>query len=279
MSSPRPLTSSEQAAPQARTCSANRFIKLGAAVDLLGDRFDRFATGHHARLRTADQELHLLRGVDPIKDQAYFLCQLSPQQLSRALFPIGDLTKEQVRTMAAEAGLPTASRPDSQGICFLGQIPYDAFVEHHLGQAPGPIRDVSTGAVLGQHAGLWFHTIGQRRGLGLSGGPWYVVDKDLHNNILWVVHGQGRDELARRRLRIGVFNRLGTPPPGERFQVRLRHGPAAIGCTVAWSATGAEVTLDEADPGVATGQFAVLYNGDRCLGGGPIDEIPTLRPE
>jgi tRNA-specific 2-thiouridylase len=256
----------------------NRQIKLGAAVDLLGDRFGRFATGHHARLERSGGELRLLRGVDPVKDQAYFLCQLTQQQLERAVFPIGDLTKHEVRAMATAANLPTAMRPDSQGICFLGQIPYDAFVEHQLGEQRGEIRDVSSGDVLGRHRGLWFYTIGQRRGLGLAGGPWYVVEKDLASNILWIVHGDRRDDLARRTFRVSAFNQIGTPPPGERFKVRLRHGPSAIGCTVQWIAEGVEVELDQPDPGVATGQFAVLYDGDRCVGGGPIDEIQAVRP-
>lgn len=256
----------------------NREIKLGAAVDLLGDRFGAFATGHHARLHRTGSELHLMRGVDPVKDQAYFLCQLSQEQLERALFPIGDLRKDQVRALAAEAGLPTATRPDSQGICFLGQIPYDAFVEHHLDAQPGDIRDVSSGEILGQHRGLWFHTIGQRRGLGLAGGPWYVLDKGLDANVLWVVHGDRRDELARRWFRISKLNRIGTLPADTRLEVRLRHGPSAIGCTVDWLGEGVEVKLDAPDPGIAPGQFAVLYHGDRCLGGGPIDRTPPVRP-
>ncbi|PWB67468.1 MAG: tRNA 2-thiouridine(34) synthase MnmA, partial [Holophagae bacterium] len=171
----------------------NRAIKFGAVVDLLGDEFELVASGHHARVARRDGLARLLRGVDPVKDQSYFLCRLSQQQLARSLFPIGGMTKAEVRAEARRAGLPNQDRPDSQGICFLGRVPYDDFIEFELGTREGEIVEHGSGQVLGTHRGYWFHTIGQRRGLGLAGGPWYVVAKDPERNLVTVVHA---DRLA-----------------------------------------------------------------------------------
>jgi tRNA-specific 2-thiouridylase len=249
----------------------NRLIKFGAFVDHVGTSCDLVASGHHARVDHAASPSRLLKGADPVKDQTYFLSQLTQDQLRRSLFPIGHLSKTEVRSEAHRLGLPNAGRPDSQGICFLGRVPYDAFVENHLGRAPGPIRAVGSGVELGSHHGLWFHTIGQRRGLGLSGGPWYVVRKDRATNTLWVTH---RDELgahARARFRIDSPHWIARPPQRDRFELRLRHAPVTVGCTIAPTPSGGlKVVMDVADPGVAPGQFAVLYDGDECLGGGAI---------
>ena len=249
----------------------NRWIKFGAFVDRIGPSVEYVASGHHARVDHSSPPSRLFKGADPVKDQTYFLCQLTQRQLSRCLFPIGHLTKAEVRAQARRLGLPNCDRPDSQGICFLGRVPYDAFVEHHLGQATGPIRDIETGDQLGTHRGLWFHTIGQRRGLGLSGGPWYVVGKDEPHNLLLVVHRDALDRHARRRFRIPAPHWIADRPRGERFELRLRHAPATAGCTIAETGSdGLDVVMDVADPGVAPGQFAVLYDNDECLGGGVI---------
>lgn len=249
----------------------NRMIKFDAFVDHVGPAFDLVATGHHARVDHSSSPSRLLKGVDPVKDQTYFLSQLTRQQLARCLFPIGHLTKAEVRAQARRLGLPNSDRPDSQGICFLGRVPYGAFVEHHLGRAAGPIRDVETGEELGTHRGFWFHTIGQRRGLGLSGGPWYVVGKDRPTNTLLVAHRDALTRHSRDRFRIPSPHWLAGPPRRNRLELRLRHAPATVRCTVAGSDDrGLEVVMDVADPGVAPGQFAVLYDGDECLGGGAI---------
>jgi len=251
----------------------NRMIKFGAFVDRTEGRFDRIASGHHARIEERDGRYHLLRGVDPKKDQTYFLCQLRQGQLARCLLPIGELTKAEVREEAHRFGLANADRPDSQGICFLGRIPFDDFVRHHLGDRPGEIRRVSGGEVLGHHRGSWFHTIGQRRGLGLGGGPWYVVDKDLDENVIFVAHADELDEYARRSFRVGGPHWIADPPSRPDLAVRIRHGERVDACTVSEIGDGSlMVEFDRAaDPGIAPGQFAVFYDGEECLGGGVIE--------
>ena len=162
----------------------NRTIKFGAFVDRIGADYDAVASGHYARLAPApDGHCRLLRGVDPVKDQSYFLAYLRRGQLRRLRFPLGGLRKQQVRALARERGLAPSDRRDSQGICFLGKLSYPAFVRAHLGEAPGPIRELTGGARLGSHRGHWFHTIGQRQGLGLGDGPWYVAAGFLQYGI------------------------------------------------------------------------------------------------
>ena len=249
----------------------NRLIKFGAFVDRIDDTFDFVASGHHARVDHSGPLSRLLKGVDPIKDQTYFLSQMDQEQVARCLFPIGDMTKKQVRTEAHRLKLPNSDRPDSQGICFLGRVPYDAFVEHHLGEKPGVIRDLTTGVELGSHRGFWFHTIGQRHGLGLSGGPWYVVSKDCRNNELLVVHADRLQAHHRSRFRIPEPHWIATRPDHHRLTLRIRHGERLVGCFVEPVVDGGlEVIMDEAEPGIAPGQYAVLYDGEECLGGGAI---------
>jgi len=249
----------------------NRLIKFGAFVDEIDSGFDFIASGHHARVDHSSFPSRLLKGTDPVKDQTYFLSQLRQDQLARCLFPIGHLTKGQVRAEARRLGLPNRDRPDSQGICFLGRVPYDAFVEHHLGQAPGSIRDVNTGRELGSHRGFWFHTIGQRKGLGLSGGPWYVVDKDHATNDLLVSHRDGLDRHVRDRFFVAGPQWIADPPRCDRLELRIRHAPATVGCRIArLEGGGLEVIMDQGEIGIAPGQYAVFYDGDECLGGGVI---------
>ena len=250
----------------------NRRVKFGAFLDHLDGGADWIASGHYARVeRGPGGRCRLLRGADPVKDQTYFLSHITQDQLSRLLFPVGHLAKSEVRRLARGFGLPARRRPDSQGICFLGKIDYREFVEFHLGRRPGAIVDADTGRRLGEHRGYWFHTIGQRFGLGLSGGPWYVVDKEVEENVIRVVHGDRRRERSRRVLEVADANWIDAPPAAERLQVRLRHGPASIGCRLEPAAPGRwRLTLDEADSGVAPGQHAVLYDGETCLGGAVI---------
>jgi tRNA-specific 2-thiouridylase len=249
----------------------NRHIKFGAFVERIGHRFEHVASGHHARRHDRDGRAHLLRAADPVKDQTYFLSQLRQHQLRRCLFPVGDYTKAEVRELARDFGLVNAERADSQGICFLGRIPYDDFVRFHLGERSGEIVDMESGRALGEHRGYWFHTIGQRRGLGLAGGPWYVVSKDEDRNIIYVAHGDQRDGTARRVFVVPEPNWIADPPACEDLQVKVRHGPELIAARVRVAADGcAEVELGEADAGIAPGQFAVFYGGQECLGGGAI---------
>ncbi|MEE4270296.1 MAG: tRNA 2-thiouridine(34) synthase MnmA [Thermoanaerobaculales bacterium] len=249
----------------------NRLIKFGAFVDAIDPSVDFVASGHHARVDHGGPPSRLLKGADPLKDQTYFLCQLRQDQLTRALFPIGHLTKAQVRAEAARHELPNSDRPDSQGICFLGRVPYDLFVEHHLGRRPGPIRDITSGAELGTHRGFWFHTIGQRKGLGLSGGPWYVVGKDHASNTLWVSHAEALKDHVSNSFVIAEPHWIANEPTTDRLGLRIRHGERVQGCRIErLSKVGLQVTMDEPEAGIAAGQYAVLYNGEECLGGGVI---------
>ena len=176
----------------------NRMIKFGFFEQRWGKDFDMTATGHYATTRIVDGVKYLATAVDPVKDQTDFLAQITYEQLLHVMFPIGNMSKEEVRRIAEAAHLPNAHRRDSQGICFLGQIDYNDFIRRHLGERPGPIIELETGRKLGEHRGYWFHTIGQRKGLGLSGGPWYVVRKNVKENVIYVSNGARPSNMAAR---------------------------------------------------------------------------------
>ncbi len=266
----------------------NARIKFGAFFDFLSGKsnpeqlkgvegydkgiggFDKVATGHYAQVGERSGKFFLKKTPDAIKDQTYFLSQLSRSQLSRALFPIGSYTKEEVRALARKFELPNAERKDSQGICFLGKIPFDEFLKFHLGERPGDILDYETGKKLGTHPGFWYYTIGQREGLGLSGGPWYVVAKDPEANTITISHAREREECSRERFFVTDLNWFHEKPEdGQALSVKLRHGPKEYPCEVQWQDEKTlEVLLQGEDSGVAAGQFAVFYDGEYCLGGG-----------
>lgn len=254
----------------------NAQIKFGAFLEAVSGDFHRVATGHYAAVSHphdatgAPLPSRLLCAADPKKDQTYFLARLSRAQLGRALFPLGGMTKGEVRARARELSLVTAERKDSQGICFLGKIPYPEFVRAHLGDAPGPIVDVDTGQRLGAHPGVWFYTIGQRRGLGLGQGPWFVVGRELATATLFVAH-QSRAHLHhRRRFEVDSCHWFGEAPEGgARLEVKLRHGPRRQRCILESDEGTPEirtVELEEPDAGIAPGQFAVFYRDVECLG-------------
>jgi len=245
----------------------NRQIKFGAFVEKIDASFDQISSGHYARLENNNGKLLLKRSPDPVKDQSYFLSRMTRHQLSRARFPIGHLLKTQVRDLAAEFDLPNKERKDSQGICFLGKISYPDFISFHLGKADGPIVDATSGKELGRHAGYWLYTIGQRQGLGLSGGPWYVTGKDTDRNVIYVVHKGHRDAGAVDTFEVESPHWINEAPSTSALQLKLRHGPHLVACTLKPSESGRlQVTMAERDPGVAPGQYAVFYDDDICLG-------------
>ncbi|MFC1854687.1 tRNA 2-thiouridine(34) synthase MnmA [Candidatus Dependentiae bacterium] len=246
----------------------NLRVKFGVFYDKIGEDFEKVASGHYAQVCESAEGVQLLRAQDKIKDQTYFLSHLRQDQLKRAMFPIGHLTKIQVRKIASEKGIPAQDRDESQGICFLGKIKFSEFLKHHLGEKPGDLVEFETGKVLGEHKGFWFHTVGQRKGIGLSGGPWYVVKKDALNNIVFISKNYFDKEKSRNKFYITNFHWIsGKPPQRRELKVKLRHGPHEYGCKldILDDATGL-VTLDGRDQGIAPGQFAVFYDCNICLG-------------
>ncbi len=250
----------------------NSRIKFGVFLDRVGADFDTVATGHYARIEAGPDGLwRLLRAPDPVKDQTYFLSALNQAQLGRSLFPIGHLHKREVRALAHRCNLPTRDRPDSQGICFLGKIPYHEFLKANLGERSGEIVEAETGRVLGTHPGYWFYTVGQRQGLGLGGGPWYVTGKEPATNQVTVTHRSALARHAGKQFAVAAPHWIATPPAGDALHVRIRHGAGLTACHIAPAADGGlAVTMAEADPGIAPGQTAVFYEGEICLGGGII---------
>ncbi|QRF58278.1 tRNA 2-thiouridine(34) synthase MnmA [Variovorax sp. UC122_21] len=251
---------------------------------------EKIATGHYARVRLneATGRHELLKGLDPSKDQSYFLHRLNQAQLSKTLFPVGELHKTEVRRIAEEIGLPNAKKKDSTGICFIGERPFREFLNRYISKEPGPIKD-DRGRKLGEHQGLSFYTLGQRQGLGIGGvkekgaqrgagdhSPWFVARKDVENNTLWVVQGHDHPWLLSTSLRADDASWVAgeSPVPGA-YGAKSRYRQADAACEM--------VEGDEAPRGdafalrfgqtqwaVTPGQSAVLYDGERCLGGGVI---------
>jgi tRNA-specific 2-thiouridylase len=249
----------------------NQRIKFGAFYDKINSSFEKVATGHYARISGNSGDMRLERTSDQIKDQTYFLSHLDQTQLSRALFPIGHLTKEEVRAFAQNYDLPSKDRKDSQGICFLGKIKFREFIRHHVGVNYGYIVEYQTGKKLGQHEGFWYHTIGQRRGLGLSGGPWYVVNKDTKKNIVYVSNKYYSVDNNRNYFSVSDCHWIsGNAPTTKGLYVKIRHGAQLYKCTLDLKGNGGIVRIDENDQGIAPGQFAVFYDGEVCLGCGMI---------
>jgi tRNA-specific 2-thiouridylase len=262
----------------------NREIKfktfLEHAIDLGAERI---ATGHYVQTDCRDGVHRLLRGRDGNKDQSYFLYTIGQQQLARTLFPVGALLKPQVRAAAAAAGLPVHDKKDSTGICFIGERNFREFLAGYIPPAPGAIR-TPEGRLLGEHAGLSYYTLGQRQGLGIGGvqgladEPWYVLHKDLPNNVLYVGQGHDHPWLFARRLRAARLSWVaGQPPaPGARLVAKVRYRQADQACTVV-SCAADELLLEFERPqrAVTAGQSVVLYDGESCLGGGVIDWADT----
>ncbi len=255
----------------------NREVKFGVCLDYarrLGGT--ALATGHYARLATLEGRPRLLRARDADKDQSYFLQAMPRQALQLARFPLGELMKTEVRELARVAGLPVHDRPDSTGICFIGERPFKAFLETYLAPRPGPI-ETPAGERLGVHDGLMYHTIGQRQGLKIGGlahhgaEPWYVAGKDVGRNALIVVQGHHHPRLLSVAFATGPVAWLApVPAAGVELRVQVRHRQAAVPCGLTLAAGGARVELSERLRGVAPGQHAAFYALDECLGGGVI---------
>jgi tRNA (5-methylaminomethyl-2-thiouridylate)-methyltransferase len=252
----------------------NQNIKFGLFFKKMEAGYDKVASGHYAQIQEVQGKYLLKEAPDTIKDQTYFLTYLSQEQLSKIIFPIGKYSKEEVRLLAEKYQLPAKSRKDSQGICFLGKIKYNEFIDYYLGEVKGEIIEIETDKVLGQHKGYWYHTIGQRQGLGLGDGPWYVVKKDLEKNIVYVSKQKKSDEVLRDELIATNINWIPEQPSETSLKVKLRHGPRKYNCTIEYiDQSTARVKLDVQDQGLAAGQFAIFYCEDYCLGGGMINLI------
>src|SRR3990172_11686278 len=246
----------------------NQRIKFGLFFDKIDPSFEKVASGHYAQVREKDNVIELFQSPDPIKDQTYFLSHLSQEQLKRAMFPIGHLQKSELRALAHEFNLPNKDRKDSQGICFLGKFKFADFIKHHLGTQKGLMVESETGKVMGNHDGFWFYTIGQRQGLGLGGGPWYVVAKDVDKNIIYISRNYYDAEKRRDFFIVERTHWLsGVPSDKKNLFVKLRHGAQRYECTVNYNEEGKVVVqISERDQGIAAGQYAVFYDGDVCLG-------------
>ncbi len=250
----------------------NSHVKFGAFFDAIGDEFDYVATGHYAQTDASPECVRLLQAPDAVKDQTYFLSYLNQKQLRRAWFPIGVYDKDRVRELAHYYDLPSKNRKDSQGICFLGQFKFRDFLYHHLGEKRGPLVEYETGKYAGEHSGFWYYTLGQRRGIGLAHGPWYVVDKDVEHNIVYVSRNYYAPDKKRDMFNIIQCNWIrGYAPREQEVSVKLRHGPDMHRAYIKHIADDRyRVTLADRDQGIAPGQYAVCYANGECLGAGMI---------
>ena len=260
----------------------NRLIKFGAFHEKRGHDYDLIATGHYAQTEeesvvngfAVDTHLKwLCTSPDPVKDQTDFLAQIYDWQLQKALFPIGHMMKDEVRQIAEREHLVNAKRKDSQGICFLGKINYNDYIRRYLGELPGDVLELETGKFIGKHKGHWFHTIGQRKGMGFGGGPWFVVKKDIEQNIIYVSHGYDPQTAYKQDFPIHDFHSINGQLPPQRITLKIRHTPEFLPAQLEQLGDGAYmVHADTPIHGVAPGQFCVVYDEHhhRCYGSGEI---------
>lgn len=262
----------------------NKVIKFGFFEDRWGHEFDKTATGHYAKVVEKDGLYWLATAPDAVKDQTDFLAQISYTQLRHLIFPLGDMTKEEVRSIAKEAKLPNALRKDSQGICFLGKIDYSDFLERHLGTKKGPVIEIETGKKIGEHKGYWFYTIGQRKGLGLGGGPWFVVRKNVRDNVIYVSHGYDTKLQYGKNIHMDEMHWITMDPfasnnivknesDGLRISFKTRHTPEFFeGILHRTDDSRYIIESSHEVQGIAPGQYSIVYTPDRqiCLGSGMI---------
>jgi tRNA-specific 2-thiouridylase len=263
----------------------NAEIKFKAFLDhAMALGADAIATGHYARIAERDGRFLLLRGKDSNKDQSYFLHRLNQHQLSRALFPVGELEKPEVRRIAARLGLHVAAKHDSTGICFIGERPFREFLNRYLHNQPGPIK-TPEGRLIGEHVGLAFYTLGQRKGIGIGGikdaaanegAPWFVAGKDMATNTLVVARGHGHPMLYATHLNASNLSWIAgeAPKPGP-YTAKTRYRQSDAKCRLAIDSNELSLDFDRAQWAVTPGQSAVIYDGEVCLGGGVIDAAGT----
>lgn len=260
----------------------NKEIKFKAFLEYAAEDLgaDYIATGHYVRRRDHNGKAQLLRGLDPNKDQSYFLYTLSESQVAQSLFPVGDIEKPVVRAIAEDLGLVTAKKKDSTGICFIGERKFKDFLARYLPAQPGDIK-TTEGEVIGRHQGLMYHTLGQRKGLGIGGvkgkaeNAWYVVEKDLTNNVLVVAQGLDNSALLSSGLIAQQLHWVDRQPIREplRCTVKTRYRQTDIPCQIIpLNDDSIEVRFDEPQIAVTPGQSAVFYQGEICLGGGIIEQ-------
>lgn len=256
----------------------NRLIKFGEFEKYWGKDFDRISTGHYAITVVENGKTWLATAKDPVKDQTDFLAQITYPQVSKLMFPVGNLMKSEVRAIAHKQNMPSAHRRDSQGICFLGKVNYVDFLRKYIGEKEGRIVELETGKVLGKHKGYWFHTIGQRKGLNLGGGPWFVVKKDSVENTIFVSNGYDPESQYQDVIRLSDFHFIsGNPFPGNitdhEVTFKIRHTPDFTKGIL--KKDGDNFILESSVPvsGVAAGQFGVIYDKESriCFGSGVIE--------
>jgi tRNA-uridine 2-sulfurtransferase len=263
----------------------NSEIKFNAFLDFaqtLGA--EAIATGHYARLRSIDGQVALLKAADATKDQTYFLHQLTQRQLAAARFPLGELTKKQVRAIACEQGIPTHAKKDSTGICFIGERPFRDFLARYLPRVPGPIETFE-GQVVGRHTGLAYYTLGQRQGLGVGGtrdgsaAPWFVARKDAGRNALIVVQGHDDPRLHANHVETGPMHWIDGVPPaaGQRLWAMTRYRMVPSACTLEREGdAGWRACFDAPQWAPTPGQYLVTYDGELCLGGAVIESASSI---
>ncbi|WP_017446236.1 tRNA 2-thiouridine(34) synthase MnmA [Gayadomonas joobiniege] len=261
----------------------NKEIKFKAFLEFAAEALgaDYIATGHYVQRQLTNGHWQMLRGLDNNKDQSYFLYTLAEQHIAQTLFPVGGLEKPQVRKIAEEQGLVTANKKDSTGICFIGERKFKDFLQQYLPAQPGKIETVD-GEVIGEHQGLMYHTLGQRKGLGIGGlkdageAPWYTVDKDLERNVLIVAQGSDHPRLFSTAMLVKQCHWVDRVGPADGFvcTVKTRYRQADIGCTLQkLDEDTFKVVFDEPVAAVTPGQSAVFYHGQICLGGAIIDQL------
>ena len=255
----------------------NKLIKFGVFEQRVGKEFDKTATGHYATTFENEGKIFLGTAKDPIKDQTDFLAQIDSLQVSKLIFPIGNLMKSEVRNIAVNASLPSAKRQDSQGICFLGKVNYNDFIRRYLGEKEGPIVEFETGKILGKHKGYWFHTVGQRKGLGLSGGPWYVIKKDVPGNIVYASKGFDVEVQYGNEFFMHDFHFITENPWEDNLNevditFKIRHTPDFTSGKLFKTPDGYRLLSSQKLQGIAPGQFGVVYDYESkiCIGSGEI---------